>query len=304
MAKFSFDEFKNEIVDKIREFLPETFKDAEVSLQIVTKNNDLQLTGLTIRSVGTNISPTIYLDTFYEDYKNGKSLQEIMKKIAEVRVFHDVNDDFDTTQITDYRRCKDRIIPRLVNAERNSEHLASRPHIYMEDLAVEYAIFLGSDEGGLMTVPITDALINSWNISLDELHSMAISNIPTVIPSTIRTMCEVIREMLSDDIDDELFDGAVAADNLMFILSNKHKMYGASAILDKAILKEMEDKVGRKFYILPSSIHEQIIVPYSTDNASYLANMVREVNATQVGPEDFLSDHVYLYDDGEITIAD
>lgn len=95
-----FDQFTQEVVDKIREFLPDTFKNAEVELQTVTKTNDLKLTGLTIRSINSNISPTIYLESFYEKLQDDNAdLNSILSEIAEVRVKHEVSNVFDTEEI-------------------------------------------------------------------------------------------------------------------------------------------------------------------------------------------------------------
>ena len=54
-----FDEFKEKVKDNIKNYLPMQYEKANVSLQSVVKNNDVQLTGLMIRLEENNIAPFI-----------------------------------------------------------------------------------------------------------------------------------------------------------------------------------------------------------------------------------------------------
>ena len=68
-------------------------------------------------------------------------------------------------------------------------------------------------------------------------------------------------------------------------------------LLCPAVMDNIAEKVGKDFYLLPSSIHEALVVPDRPDmEVDSLAAMVREVNATQVAKDEQLSDHVYRYD--------
>lgn len=294
MDKMQFNEFKNEIVAKIREYLPETFKDAEVSLQVVHKNN-LELTGIVIRSIESNISPTIYLDSFYSQYESGEGMSEILQKIAEVRVNHELEDNFDVECITNWERCRERIIPRIVCLEDNKAFLAEKVYTTIADLAVTYCILLEeSYSDGAMTVSVTKQLMNNWGLMVDELHEAAINNMPSLVPSTFRSMAEVMKDMLAMS-DEEYETLPMSSDEQMFVLTNELKLNGAAAILDTDLMLAIFEKIG-EFYILPSSIHEVLIVPMSSNiHVSELKAMVKEVNDTQVSPEDRLSYSIYYY---------
>lgn len=294
MNKMQFNEFKNEIVAKIREYLPETFKDAEVSLQVVQKNN-LELTGIVIRSIASNISPTIYLDSFYSQYESGEGMSEILQKIAEVRVNHEFEDNFDVECITNWDRCRERIIPRIVGIEGNEALLKERVHKIIADLAITYCILLEeSYSDGAMTVSVTKQLMNNWGLMVEELHEAAINNMPSLVPSTFRSMAEVMRDMLAMS-DEEYETLPMSSDEQMFVLTNELKLNGAAAILDTDLMLAIFEKIG-EFYILPSSIHEVLIVPKSSNiHVNELKAMVKEVNDTQVSPEDRLSYSIYSY---------
>lgn len=306
MKKMQFDEFCNLVVERVKEFLPEHFEKASVSLQVVTKNNDLQLTGLTIQSVGSNVSPTIYLESFYEKYQEGIEMPDILRRIAEVRMEYEVEGDFEVSQITDFDNCKDKILPRLIGAEWNQTLLEKRPHIIIEDLAVTFYIDLGKHNDGSMSVPIHNDLMNTWAVTADYLYELAVSNLTAANVGTFASMNEVMAEMMMPKMIEECGGDREAAEQMlemmmppedkMFVLSNKSKVNGASILLDKQMMQSVIDRVGSDFYILPSSIHECLVVPASQDmEPDDLVAMVREVNSTTVSNEDRLSNSIYTY---------
>ena len=291
----SFEEFKNEVVGKIREFLPESFASAEVSLQVVRKNNDLQLTGLTIRSTESNICPTIYLEKFYDEYVEGADMSEILERIAEVRMEHEVAEPFDVAQITDFEQIKGKLVPRLINAEMNSELLEARPHKLVADLAVTYCALLDQSFDGTASVAVTNELMKMWNTSVEELHEIAVANLSELLPSTFKGMTEVMSEMMDMSTEDMEMMGMSTDEEQMYVLSNSIKVNGASALLDAKMMEEIIEKVS-DFYILPSSIHETLVVPVKSGmDVESLEAMVREVNSTQLQPDEILSNRVYIY---------
>ena len=84
------------------------------------------------------------------------------------------------------------------------------------------------------------------------------------------------------------------------IVTNRSGIYGAASVL--AIAEQAEEQIGA-FYMLPSSVHEVLLLPESM-GISYeeAALMVQEVNSSEVGPEDFLSDTVYRYENDKFFI--
>lgn len=260
-----------------------------------------------VRGNESNISPTIYLNDFFNQYEADRPFDLIMEQIADIRVRHEVTQDFDVSKVTDFDQVKDHIVPRLIGQENNEELLDKRPHTLVSDLAVTYHIELGSDGNGNMSVPITNDLMRSWNVTPEELHDIAISNMPDLAPSTFRTMNEVMAEMMMPEIladvggdreaAEAFIESMMPPEGNMYVLSNEDKMNGATALLDEKVMAEISEKVGENYFILPSSIHETLIVPESAGmSLSDLETMVSEVNETQVAPQDRLSDHVYQYD--------
>ena len=306
MADMSFEEFKQEIADNIKDHLPVQYQDSTVQLNTVQKNNEA-LDAITITSPDSNVSPTIYLNSFYADYQNGQDMDTIMDRIADVRVEHEVSQDFDVSKITDFDQVRDHIAARVVGMEDNADLLDQRPHAEMDDLAVTYCVMLGEDANGSMSVPVTNQLMETWGVTQEELHELAKANQDELTPSTFKSMNEVMTEMmipqmmndmgLDREAAQEMVESMMPPEDKMFVLSNEQKLNGAAALLDDKMMDQIAEKVGGDFYILPSSVHEVLIVPADAGmDLKDLEAMVQEVNETQVAPQDRLSDHVYQYD--------
>ena len=306
-----FEEFTQQVAKEVKRFLPEKYDDASVTLQDVTKNNDQQLTGLMIKTEDTNIAPNNYLEGYFEQYQDGKDFEDIVRDIADVRVRHELNQDFDVSKITDFDQVKDHIICKLVNAEMNAEYLADKPHTQVEDLAVMYAVDLGGGEGGKMTAPITNALMEQYGVTTQELHDIAIHNLAES-QIEFKTMRDVLIDMMFPDgiseNDPRAFMIPPEEENpSMYVLSNAEKLNGAAALLDAKTMEDISEKLGGDFIVLPSSIHECIVLPVNEDMDRHtLEAMVQDVNAGQVAPEERLSDHVNMYDsqEKELVLAD
>ena len=303
-----FNEFKEEVKERIKDFLPDEYENANVIINDVIKNNDTHLSGLVIRNDESGIAPTIYLEDFYNKYQGGESMDYILDHISFIYQEAMENGlDIDTKEavqsITDYEETKGKIVPRVVNLESNEERLKGMPHTKMGDLAVTYHVALGRNEGGEMSVAISNEMFNRYGVTVDELHEKACENMKEISPTSFETMVETLANLMIPGYEDMTPDEKADArqqfdmpDPGMYVLSNSSKSFGAAAILDTETMDKIEAEVG-DFYILPSSVHETLIVPIRENmELSDLEAMVQEVNATQVAPNEVLSDHVYKYD--------
>ncbi len=291
--KMRFEEFTQAVVDKIREYLPIGFANAAIELQTVVKNNDMKLTGLTIRSIESNISPTIYLEHFYDQYQEGADISSVLEDIADVRIRHELKESFDVEQITDFEQVKDRIVPKLINKAWNEALLIDKPYTEVADLAVIYQIMLRQDFDGAATVTVSNQLMNEWNTVVEELHKLAIENMTILNPSNIKPMSVVLKEMLGD-ADTSCIIDQLPKNEVMYIISNRAGLNAAAAILDKKFLDNIVEKYGCSL-LIPSSVHEWILVK---DNGSMspsdIQSMIEQVNEEQVAVEDRLSNHAYM----------
>ena len=265
-----------------------------MSLQIHTalKNNGRERVGLTIMDKRVNISPTIYLEEFYKQFQNGYTIQNITERILEV--YHEVK--FEHTwhvhTVKDFEMMRSKIVYKLIHAKKNEVLLKSMPYIAYLDFAIVFYILFEVDESGTATIPITHELTQLWGVSLDEIQQNAFCNAPTLLPASFKPMQIVINELMGTNcVEGECIE------DLMFVLTNSLRTFGAACILYDGILDKISEEIGENFYILPSSIHEMIIVPESSSpSRAHLDEMITEVNQTQVDEEEVLSDCVYYYD--------
>ena len=300
-------DFVEQVKEQIQDFLPEKFADAAVEVNQIVKNNDCVLDGLMVRTEESNIAPTIYLNPYFEQIQDGAELDDVLAQIASVYQSHYIDHDIDVSAVTDFDKIKEKIVCKLINEEANKQFLQDKPYSKLEDLAVVYQILMDKTGEGTATITITDNLMDGYGITLEELHDQALQNMDTLQPHSFKGMNETVAEMIAVDIAREQNVGMDEAKEMamqmmsdipdtMYVLTNDTKVNGAAAILNDDIRQEIAEKVG-DFYMLPSSIHETLIIPKDAGmEFKELEQMVQEVNQTQVAPGERLSDHVYEYD--------
>lgn len=176
----------------------------------------------------------------------------------------------------------------------NEKLLEGKPYRQMADLAVTYHVLL-SKENGMMTVPISDKLMQRWGIAEDVLFTAAKNGMSNFTPVTIKSMTETLMEMCGEE-QFELMGVPTEADEMMYIMSNTEKVNGAAAIIDPNNMDLARSYMQDDFYILPSSVHEVLLVKQNQMSVEELEDMVKTVNASAVALQDRLSDHVYKYD--------
>ena len=284
----------------------------EVKVQDVTKNNDTHLTGLMIKVAEDPVAPTIYLEQYLEDYRTGNSdIESISKQIVSVYERSAGKVTFDVSSVTDYSACKDRICFKLINAIKNEQLLSEAPHVIFQDLAIIFFIYLGKESAlGSASITIKNHLMDLWNISTETLFDIAKTNTQRMFSARVRPMSSVVFGLMNMEADAEknfydMESGATGL-NSIYVCGNENEFWGAGAILYDGLLKGIaEDSGADHLYIIPSSIHESLLIPFDVMEVSALKNMVKEVNSTVVAPEEILSNNVYIYhaDTDSIEIA-
>lgn len=262
---------------------------SQIEISVVKKNNGVSATGLFIRENGQDVSPILYLDDYYIHYQNGELLENVIRNI---RADYDKKVQMAAVKIPnlqEFENIRGRVIYRLVNYEKNKEILEDCPHIRLYDLAITFRWVARIDDVGVSTSLITNKQVKEWGVSVNDLVLAARQNTPRLFPAQIIDM----EEMLAGMVSFILYPSAIP----MYILTNEQELNGASALLYGDILKDFANKKGADMYILPSSIHEVIMIPADRiDDPKKLSSMVHEANTTVVSTGDVLSDSVYYYD--------
>ena len=315
----SYSEFMEYIKENVTDYLPERFEEAEISIQQVVKNNDVVLDGLSIRNPDSNISPNIYLNPLYEQYQKGRNLDELVSGIADTYIenMEPIENRTFQVQIEDiknYEVVKGEIFPRLVNLEKNTTRLQNVPYMQREDLAITYHVKVSGNRDSIGSLMITNELMEVYGVTKEKLHTQAMENMERLSPPVFLPLGEMIVDVMTEDFGrnegvsqeeakEYVKDMIPTGGPNVYCLTNQYKMNGAVGIMSESIQQMVADRVGGDYYVLPSSIHEIIIVPKDQyDSIRELTDMVKQVNQTCVNSDEVLSDNVYEYQIREKTL--
>ena len=268
-----------------------------VKLNDVMKNNGVVLRGITLMQDDSNISPTIYLNPYYDAYENGDTtLGTVIDEVIDTYERNKINRSIDMKFFLNYETVRSRIIFKLINTEKNRELLRDVPYIPFHDLSTVFQCLVSEERFGNASILIHNVHLQLWKVNARELYECALENTPLLQGYELADMNTVLEEMKAlGGIDDEEIED-MQQEVPMYVLSNKSRINGASCILYKDILKDFAMVVDKDLYVLPSSIHEVILLPSDgTQESVQLKEMVREINQSQVEKEEVLSDSVYYY---------
>ena len=273
----------------------------------VVKNNGMEKTGMILESDEYNIAPAIYLEEFFEQYQKGMSIDRIVNEILEFYEKVKVEEDYDVSQLSLYENVKKKVAFKLVNTEKNQQMLKEVPHIPLLDLSIVFYILVDVDEKGSATIQIRNEHIENWNVNVEQLYKDEKLNVKCLIPARLMCMQHVIEKLcdISKGEEKDLLKAKFPPENkeFMYILTNSIHQFGAAVLAYPNILEMASRIIGEDFYLLPSSIHEVILIPKSkSPDLKDLNEMINEVNETQVQEEEVLSDHAYYYEKNTHTL--
>ena len=279
-------------------------KDYSVRLNDVMKNNGVILSGLTVMQDDSNISPTIYLNNYYEAYENGKAtLGMVINDVMDVYNKNKVNRKLDMQYFLNYESIKGRIVFKLINTQKNEVLLKDIPHMEFLDLSIVFQFLLPEESIGAASILIHNAHTKLWGVDNRELYRRALQNTPKLLQYEIKSMKDVMGEIIQSeqeqycDMDYNEYMGELDRCIPMYVLSNKNRTDGAACMLYPKLIGDFSKAIGSNLYIIPSSIHELLLLPAGDDDESgYIQDIIREVNETQLLEEEILSDSLYVYD--------
>lgn len=267
-----------------------TGRETKVSIGQQMKNNREGAGSITIQQTGGNIAPVIDLAPYYEDHQAGKTLEAIAEEILEVYRQKKTCGTIDLSFYTDYEKVRNCISCKLVNYERNSYLLERVPHQRFLDLAIVYHCTVENALIGKGNILIQNAHLELWDTDLKELHDAAISNTIRCYPYELIEISDMLAELVGSLPKEEkpLYP--------MYVLTNTQRCYGAVNLILHPVLEAIAEKLESDFFVLPSSIHECMIVPVSEGiHPKELHQMVHEINLEHVAPEEILGESVYRY---------
>ncbi len=285
----TYEQFQQDVLDTLEKWMP---GNTTFTIRQIVKPNDRVLDGLIISDPQTDVAPTIYLNPYYDALSaGGASFDEIIENIFRLYKDNRTTATFDQDSFLRWDLAKSHITYRLLNRKANEKFLEDVPFLPYMDLAVIFTYLLTVEEAGQGSIVIHDCHAKNWGVEAKDLYSEAMKNTPSLLPPVYKPMSEMLDDLLpgsGEELPEDIPD--------MLVLSNSTKTYGAAAILYTDLLKSIAKKLDSDFYVLPSSVHEVLLLPAGDrDIRSDLSAMVREVNASQVPDGEILSDHAYYY---------
>ena len=219
----------------------------------------------------------------------------------------------DKLSIHDYETDKERLMIMVCDYASNAETLATAPYMEHDGLAITYYLLTDIGDDSRAYCMINDAIFARYGVSLERLHEDALANMAARFPATFDPIESMVMGMTLDgEMSRTLLSGQVEAgafvdtgeDCLIWgsqmglrVLSNTIGHWGAAALFYPGVLDSIAQIYGKSFYVIPSSIHECLIVdPGVEASLEFLQETLRTVNENEVAEDEILSDAIYFYD--------
>lgn len=277
---------KREYAQEIANVINENEKVLRAEVVTANKPNGVVLTGIAILEEGVNASPTIYVEQFYE---NETDVYEAAARIT--NAYYDNKQKIDIEWVQDYEQVKEKLVACLYNAS-NAEafpvHQSAKRYGF-DDLIITARIMVDLGAQGRGSIIVHPDLIERWGVTKAEVIRQALANVKK--DCVIKTMAEILREMMPKGMADVI---GIPDDEeqKMLVITNADRIHGAVAILNAK--KELNKRFPNGYTVLPSSIHEVIVVG-STEDENAFTGMVGEVNDAEVDMQEQLSNHAYVF---------
>ena len=272
-----------------------------VEVKKVTKNNGIVLHGLLIHSKEQNVIPTIYLESFWEAYEAGIPFAAVLRKLLAVYREDTPKEKLNMDFFGSFEKVRERICYRLIRKAGNESLLKEIPHVEFLDLCICFFYAFTNKKFGDGSILIYHSHMEMWKKDVRALFELARVNTPRLFPWECKNMEAMVTELADIGEDADLQE--LLHDIPMKILSNTKRIHGATCILYPDIAEQLAVMEGGSYYILPSSIHEVIILKDTgEEDKENLKSMIADVNANMVAPEEVLSDSLYYYDFAEKNI--
>ena len=288
-----FKEFVNKLEQDLKDAMADISPGATVDVRSVEKLQEGSYTGITISPAGGNVGMNLNANQLFDQMQDGQSYEGVLAVAVSTaeRGLHDMP-AVDVSELMNYEAAKKYLCFDVVGSDRNADMLEKVPHTDKENISMVYRLQLDSTENGAATVLITNAMMEQFGVTKEQLHADAMENAQEIRPADFRTMAAVMAEMMG--MPEEMMADMAPP---MYVATNQDKVQGAAVMFYPDFMDQAAKELGGDIFILPSSVHEVLILPDDGNmNAQELKEMVTTINASEVSPEDRLTDSVYHYD--------
>ncbi|MBR2553580.1 MAG: hypothetical protein IKE94_01850 [Aeriscardovia sp.] len=292
-----FEEFKNNLMELVSKEVEDRGLE-DISLKLTTVESPDGMTDRLMVSVGeSKMSMAFRLKEIYKNVEDGENIDHAVFKMVntiEENISVVKNKEQDVKSfITDYEKVKDNTYLRLIPGD--SPILKSTPHKMIEDMALVVNIHLDSisDDDGRSCVVVSRPLMEMYGIDEVKLFADAEKNSLENEPIVFKPLIDMVKDLInSENIPDPEDVGIVT-----YIATNASGFQGAAVAGYPDFCEKAAETMGGSFYMLPSSVHEFILIKDDGKaKAKDLNKMIRNVNETVLEPRDILAAQCYHYD--------
>lgn len=278
-----------------------------VEVRPAVKNNGVVLDSMMIRRPDDMICPNIYLNPLYERYLDGVGMDQVVENILATYRCATPALDVDPDDLLNQGILRSQAVYRLVNYERNARLLEEIPHKQFLDLALIYYAMVHTDELGDGAIMVRNEMLEQYDMTIEELDEAAKENTVRLLPADFLRITDLLREFGEKSGANSYSEIALEEESdisPLFVLTNRQRQFGAYYMTDTDLLSGISRKLNSDLYLLPSSVHECMIVPAGMwEEADSLSFMVKEINSTQVSEDEYLADTVYRFCCREKTVV-
>lgn len=297
----NYEEFKENVLREIGK----KAVGADVSIEDVRKGRREARTGLMIKYPDVNICPIIYLEEYYGKMCMEGDFHKIVREIWEKYLNYKVKKGISKDQICRWELVKEKICVKLINYQKNKVMLEGMPYRRFLDLAVVYFCPIEIEGMDQATFLVNNSCLEIWGVNREEMDKCALENYQNLYTPEVARLVEMLNGAPVNIPGAPQEESTYEGPNCMYVITNQEFVFGAARMLFPKELEELSDEFESDLYILPSSVHELIVLPQSEGEPDSLREMVKSVNEYMVEPDEQLSGNVYRYcrESGEIEIA-
>ena len=301
--KLEYADFKEKLTGEVERLLPPESRMEHGSVRKVNLGEQDIITIFSEEEAAI-FSPCYYLSNLYKRYLSGCSPEGLAREmIVRFLQVNTTDQGIKTGRIFSLEEAREYIFYQVISGEKNRELLGDVLHDDFLDLSIVYRVLLSGNGGEeIGSAKIMAGQMRDWGVTREEVKEAAKKNTQRLFPAVRMRMGSMIAEAMKDSgagmrIDPEqMVRECLPEMNEVYVLTNRRKTEGFAVVFYKDFLKRIAEEKESDLYILPSSIHEAIVLPAKEkESAGELRKIVDEANRICVLPEDWLSDNVYIY---------
>lgn len=289
--------FSEMLLEEMKIKFPDYYDKENFRLVEVPKANGVMMHGVVAPMKEEAAAQVTYINDMYEEYRKGRSLDTLVEEITAGYINNEEKaKTIKLHDVSDYSYCKDKLQIRIYDSVLNEERLKDKVHYVSGDFAVCYAVNI-TERNDVQSFLVTNEMLDVWKIKPADLHKDALLS-DRKRGVRLYEMQDLIMSkfyMMEEPTNYFYYEGKV--EKQIYVLTNPVNIYGSGLIENTDIRKRIAEVLDESFYVLPSSLHEVIILPESMGmDAEHLNEMVKSANETAVDISDFLSDKAQYCD--------